>query len=156
MMFVVAFAIRYLIGVNNMERLTKWLNNKTALCYEVCEKECVNGYYECHHCNPFADAMKKLANYEDLEEQGRLLVLPCKVGDEFWVLAYEDDTVTHVKCTGYTIHVDEVNQINCGYAWLDSIENQRDYWKLDFKEFENQCFRTREEAEVALEKMKGE
>ena len=28
----------------------------------------------------------KLAHYEDLEEQGRLIELPCKVGDTVWVV----------------------------------------------------------------------
>lgn len=31
-----------------------------------------------------ADLREKLKDYEDLEEQGRLLKLPCKVGDTIW------------------------------------------------------------------------
>lgn len=31
-------------------------------------------------------AIKKLAEYEDLEEQGRLLELPCTVGDTVWFI----------------------------------------------------------------------
>ena len=37
-------------------------------------------------------AIQKLAQYEDLEEQGRLLELPCKVGDIAWVI---DDDFKH-------------------------------------------------------------
>lgn len=33
------------------------------------------------------DAADKLAAYEDAEEQGRLVILPCKVGDVVWRLA---------------------------------------------------------------------
>lgn len=69
-----------------MERLTKWLNDKTAICIKECEKECVEGYTECHKCNPFKDVMNKLVEYEDAEEQGLLLRLKLKVGDEFWEL----------------------------------------------------------------------
>lgn len=29
----------------------------------------------------FADWLKELQRYKDLEEQGRLIVLPCKIGD---------------------------------------------------------------------------
>lgn len=29
-------------------------------------------------------ALNRLADYEDMEEQGRLLILPCKVGDSFF------------------------------------------------------------------------
>ena len=32
------------------------------------------------------DAMRKLAGYEDLEEQGLLLKLPCKVGTQVWTV----------------------------------------------------------------------
>ena len=32
------------------------------------------------------DAIQKLADYEDKEEQGLLIELPCKVGDTFWEL----------------------------------------------------------------------
>lgn len=35
-------------------------------------------------CGIVEDMVKKLANYEDLEEQGRLIKLPCKVGDTVW------------------------------------------------------------------------
>lgn len=31
----------------------------------------------------------RLAYYEDLEEQGRLVVLPCKVGDTVWEIGYD-------------------------------------------------------------------
>jgi len=34
--------------------------------------------------NKVTDALNKLAGYEDLEEQGLLLKLPCKVGDYIW------------------------------------------------------------------------
>ncbi len=32
-------------------------------------------------CGIVEDMVKKLVEYEDLEEQGRLIKLPCKVGD---------------------------------------------------------------------------
>ena len=57
----------------DMERLTKRLQNGKALCIGVCEKECVEGHSECHKCKPFVDVIKKLAEYEDAEEQGQLL-----------------------------------------------------------------------------------
>ena len=33
----------------------------------------------------FSDVCEKLAHYEDLEESGRLVVLPCKVGETVYV-----------------------------------------------------------------------
>lgn len=35
-------------------------------------------------CKYISDALKKLADYEDLEQQGRLIKLPCKGGDIVW------------------------------------------------------------------------
>ena len=104
-------------------------------------------------CDAIYDALEKLKEYEDLEEQGRLIRLPCKVGDEFYIIAYRDEKVNNVKCTGYTIQNDEVNKINDSYVWLDSIDEPYDFWKLQFNEFDNQCFLTKEEAEKALEEM---
>lgn len=37
------------------------------------------------HCGIVEDMVKKLADYEDLEEKGRLIKLPCKVGDTVYV-----------------------------------------------------------------------
>lgn len=93
----------------------------------------------------------KWEEYKDLEEQGRLIKLPCKVGDEFYIIAYRDEKVNNVKCTGYMIQNDEVNKINDSYVWLDSIDKPYDFWKLQFNEFDNQCFLTKKEAEKALE-----
>lgn len=35
---------------------------------------------------PLGDALDKLAHYEDLEEAGRLIELPCKVGTEVFFI----------------------------------------------------------------------
>lgn len=35
-------------------------------------------------------ALEKLAHYEDLEEQGRLIELPCAVGDTVWTYWIDD------------------------------------------------------------------
>ncbi len=37
--------------------------------------------FEYYNYQDFQKMASKLADYEDLEEQGRLLVLPCKIGD---------------------------------------------------------------------------
>lgn len=101
------------------------------------------------------EIVKELKQYRDAEEQGVLLRLPCKVGDEFFVIAYIDNKITHVRCSGYTISVDDIRKkSNFSVIWIDSVENPRDYWRLTFEEFKNQCFKTKEEAEQTLAKMK--
>lgn len=37
-------------------------------------------------------AMDKLANYEDLEDEGRLIKLPCSIGSAVWILTYQRDS----------------------------------------------------------------
>ena len=48
-------------------------------------------------------AYKKLAEYEDLEEQGLLLRLPCKVGDTVYVIAPNYEKCEHkTECEDYS------------------------------------------------------
>ena len=70
-----------------MERLTY----RTELGVSIDKNEDCPTYSICWNCNipprecKYIDGvLKKLANYEDLEEQGRLIKLPCKVGDTVW------------------------------------------------------------------------
>ena len=35
--------------------------------------------------------MEKLADYEDLEEQGVLVILPCKVGDTVYAIGFNNN-----------------------------------------------------------------
>ena len=49
---------------------------------DFCKETCAEHDEEksCKNC-PIQNAFEKLAEYEDLEEQGLLLRLPCKIGD---------------------------------------------------------------------------
>ena len=67
-----------------MSRLTKWFAKDDDYghnsCYRGCES--CNGVL----CHLAMDMIKKLAHYEDIEEQGRLITLPCSVGDTvYWI-----------------------------------------------------------------------
>ena len=65
-----------------MERLTErnplWIDDE--LWERACEPDCeeIDAVY------------RKLKEYEDLEEQGLLLRLPCKVGDTIYEVSYEN------------------------------------------------------------------
>lgn len=71
-----------------MERLTKRIEDENTLLTEVgdtackcfCDNYTLSGCWEC----PVGKAIEKLADYEDAEEQGLLVRLPCKVGDIVW------------------------------------------------------------------------
>ena len=81
-----------------MERLTKWLNDKKNLCIKKCEKECVEKYTECHKCEPFKDVMKRLAEYEDAEEQGLLLRLPFPLGTTVYYVDLDTMDYNYIVC----------------------------------------------------------
>lgn len=110
----------------------------TSICYG-CEEigRCVNkcGFYK---------ALEKLADYEDLEEQERLIKLPCKVGDTVYAVNCNEiieSTVTEIT----------LNEKGVRYIRLYSTDDRLADFKYDY--FKKTVFLTREEAEKALEDM---
>lgn len=74
-----------------MERLTKLKNGRITYnekrdpvfeCGEFCDN-CPTGTA---YCRTMKKMIRKLAAYEDLEEQGLLVRLPCKVGDDVYII----------------------------------------------------------------------
>ena len=71
------------------------------------------------------EAINKLGKYEDLEEQGLLLRLPCKVGDTVYSIA-NDGKIYPVKATREVRIVNGVLHIiceSCRYSDLVSYDN---------------------------------
>lgn len=97
---------------------------------------------------------EKLAAYEDAEEQGLLLRLPCKVGDKIFLdfagFGKDIDKFTvkdfHLDCfeDGETI-------LYCDYESNDKTLSGQ----IDVMEFGKTVFLTREEAEAKLAEMEG-
>ena len=87
-------------------------------------------------------ALRKLAEYEDLEEQGLLLRLPCKVGDT--VYRIENGKITQTKITKYDIYAD-------GSIWFSFSTSL----SLPMSKFKTCIFLTKEEAEQKLKEMES-
>ena len=85
-----------------------------------------------------ADWLEELKRYRDLEEQGRLLVLPCRVGDTVYEIL--EETVPNHYFYISEHKVQDVSAKAVKYA---------DEWES--YDYENLYF-TREEAEAALER----
>lgn len=70
-----------------MERLTNRNYGEISHAGRIIpySKHCIGCITKDCDCGIVEDMVKKLANYEDLEEQGRLIKLPCKVGDTVYV-----------------------------------------------------------------------
>lgn len=169
-----------------MERLTE----RTAdgiLVKENYEKETLKNLYSFYGENPNPHytnceegycAMEKLADYEDAEEQGRLIKLPCKVGDTYYsievntgsceechffqkgyygddlctnkaVLDEEGDTLINPQYSDKVFCKKHFYEINkCCFDDVDEIFNLR-------KCFGKTIFHTESEAESKLKELRG-
>lgn len=74
-----------------MERLTD-KNDVGNYFYPKCFEKC-DGFgasSKCDDCEIMTSVCEKLGEYEDLEEQSRLVKLPCKIGDTIYEVSYEN------------------------------------------------------------------
>lgn len=124
-----------------MSRLTKRAENGTAV-YATPSGEPVKWENNRHK------VLQKLADYEDLEEQGLLLKLPCKVGDTIYLVKGKN----HVE-------IEELEVMKFLYSnELDIMFSDEIYevGLTSIKEIGKSVFITEEEAEKALERLEKE
>lgn len=87
------------------------------------------------------DWLEELQRYRDLEEQGRLLVLPCKVGDTVYEILEETVPNHYFYISEWKVQDVSVKAVKYADEWASY-----DYENLYF---------TREKAEAALEGRRG-
>lgn len=129
--------------IREVEQVTERLTEKTDKGIWVKEshgENVIKTLYQCYGAEPLPDysncdegylAMEKLLEYESAEEDGRLVVLPCKVGTRVY----------------------EIYQF-CGYGVWEIDEHKIKLEDLD--KIGKTIFLTRKEAEKALKEMKTE
>lgn len=130
-----------------MERLTENVGNGVRLkecgnsiCMAIC-----NSKRDCSVC-PIDEAFRKLADYEELEEQGLLVRLPCKVGDVLYCI---DNGIVE------TLIVNSFRIYNFNRVEID-FENASGFALCTFAgELDEGYFLSREEAEKKLEELKN-
>lgn len=87
----------------------------------------------------------KWRKYKDLEEQGRLIKLPCKVGTKVYNITWWDNAQEKVVVKGKsyyrTVHKHKVTKSTFSY--------------LDIDEFGKTVFLTKAEAEAKLKELRG-
>ena len=137
--------------------------------YLKCQKRQVTGIYEhcynkkCNNCDLCymkgttdehltsielaIQALEKLKEYEQLEEQGRFMKLPCKVGDTIWHIE-EDNKISKLIVD----HID-IND-NYIYYFVDDNINGLSFIVSD-DEFSQTAFVTKSEAEAKLKELRG-
>ena len=134
-----------------MERLTERERNVDGT--GVAKEEITDGLLK-----PFADKiLTKLADYEDLEEHGLLVRLPCKVGDKAWdndfgyPESYEIKAFSYGYCDSY-VEPDIEDQIIFYHEnYSGSITGS-----FAMSEIGKTVFLTHEEAEKKLEEIKND
>ena len=104
-----------------MGRLTKFEGERISCNVRYCPEDC-------NICEIYKDIRDKLAHYEDLEEQGRLIELPCAVGDTVWFVGVQHN---HYFITEYAFEI------------------------FMFDDIGNRIFLTKEEAEAKLKELEG-
>lgn len=100
-----------------------------------------------------ADLREKLKDYEDLEEQGRLLKLPCKVGDKIYsIYRCFDDGVQELIVKGIHMHSYTPTKTIL-YIEFES-DDQRCCGKLRAEELGRTLFLAKGEAEEKLKELR--
>lgn len=147
--------LRYADGDENVDLCEYIANN--ACCQEVDAAAVMDG--ACMECDcrtsilnivaiQAAELRARLKRYEDAEEQGQLVVLPCKVGDKVYTAQDFGEEYTPFVDTGivFAVGIDEN-----GTMWVSvRYESGLKYYHIA-EEIGKNVFLTREEAEKALE-----
>lgn len=136
-----------------MERLTQRENDNLIMV-----KQDNGEYIPAYRDEDNFKAIKKLADYEKLEEQGLLMRLPCRVGDTVWdndfgyPELYEIKAFSYGYCDGYIEAGEEIRDEIIFYC-----ENHTGsiIGSFPVSGIGKTVFLTREEAEKKMEEMNG-
>ena len=137
-----------------MDRLTK-KNDSGGYYYPKCFEKC-NGLGEsskCDNCEITTSVCEKLGKYEDLEEQGLLLRLPCKVGDtvhELDIFLERNPLIIEMEVTDIIIRDDDI------YFELVDLHDDNYTNSVLITEFGRTVFLTQAEAEQKLKEMESD
>lgn len=109
-------------------------------------------------CEQLAEWLEKSKEYQQLEEQGKLLKLPCKVGDTVYCIFNR-----YTKCTFNNEEFDECSCQGCEYECDSKKENyvqdmraySLDWIVTNLKNFGKTVFLTKSEAEAKLKELRG-
>lgn len=132
-----------------MERLTKrgflgitYNERRNIMCSTYCDN-CSKGAGD---CDTIKDMINRLAELEDLEEQGLLVRLPCKVEDSLYCIV--NGEVKKLKVHSFGVPDFEITDIE--FKYVDGFKIVRFVGEVG-----KTVFLTREEAEKKLEEMKN-
>lgn len=166
-----------------MERLTNRDYGENSCTGRIIpySKHCIGCITKDCDCGIVEDMVKKLVNYENLEEQGRLIILPCKVGDTVYVdtamlpvedmECYEDidrEIPTYFQARVVSFRFAKRNWMKIAvrekwlYEWIDDetgpdsnyIECEKNF-TISLSSIGKTVFLTKPEAEEKLKELRG-
>ena len=113
------------------------------------------------HLYAVIEAAEKVSKYETAEDEGRLVVLPCSVGDTVWVTTHpfnvfdDFDFYTEAQDEIYESYISSITFYENSNQYRIHAKETRQFIKAYFMEsdFGKTVFLTREEAEKALKEM---
>lgn len=94
-------------------------------------------------CQAYDECAKKLKEYEDLEKEGLLLKLPCKVGDKAWYV--RNCVIDEVEVDSFILNINLLVNVSLYVGYERFRKTLTPYKTLFF---------TRDEAEQKLEELK--
>lgn len=123
-----------------MERLTERELYNGKVCFAKCAQ--TNCPDKCAYCDIPKEAASKLKEYEDLEENGLSVRIPCKIGDTVYVkIQFDGYAEAEVR--------DYIYFISCGFCIVVTSEKFGKQ-NIPFSEFGKSVFHTQEEADAIL------
>lgn len=150
-----------------MVRLTKRKKELDYVLIAGC-KNCQDRKPGCDEedCLTEVEVVRKLADLEDLEEDGRLIKLPCKPGDEIWTVEEETIRQGRGRKPRVKININKliIDHIIIGDAAIPMIAAQ---YPMRFKEYmlidgnriggpDAEAYLTKKEAEEECARLKRE
>lgn len=131
-----------------MERLTKYdvFGNADIIGVNGAD---LQGNLEFNQMNLVTAALRKLARYEDLTEQGRLKILPCNVGDKVYVAVGKMEKRKYVEFAKEGVLDSFIIGANGRLqAWID-LHDETTFCDCD-SDFGKIVFLNKEAAEAAI------
>ena len=135
-----------------MERLTD-KNAAGNYFYPKCFEKCdgLGASSKCDNCEIMTSICEKLGKYEDLEEQGLLLRLPCKIGSTLYQPIYS--SINEYKVIGLCFDIYHNKLMyevayEIGFEWHKTV--------CDFNYIGKTVFLTQAEAEQKLKEMESD
>lgn len=128
-----------------MERLTvKWADK----VYDTFDPvDIVDNEYSKANYNKI---LTKIGDYEDLEERGRLIKLPCKVGDTVYAIGFNNNKPIIYESVVLSILITEKE-----IAFNVKVDEFGINSKLKQSMFDKTVFLTKSEAEAKLKELRG-